>query len=362
MAWLLILNSVLFVVTLTEYLICMKYITNEYEYKNEWFNVLLSLLFTPFYSCFFIRKFSWSHIKSYLTPERRHILKYPVFTGVLYTVETVFVFYALNTVTLSYYTILRSGFIIFNIPWFKFLLKKPVTRLYYASCASLVVSHALAVGQYVYAYSADSSNSSANDVIQNTVIIFVSCFLNSAYNNMIEYSMKLHGDVISNIDFQIMFQATYFVLAAPWAVFYTVKHTPPVTAGSMTMYFFIAFGLQLYMFNKIYILNSRASIIPANILLSGLDLVRRIIQLTYSFVWFNEPFDAMIGVSLVFLGASGGLLLYQYISDYYYRSPASMSVAAARRHHILDDADAAKDTAYEMRGELEEAADAEQRV
>ena len=183
---------------------------------------------------------------------------------------------------------------------------------------------------------------------------------------MIEYSMKLHGDVISNIDFQIMFQATYFVLAAPWEVFYTVKHTPPVTAGSMTMYFFIAFGLQLYMFNKIYILNSRASIIPANILLSGLDLVRRIIQLTYSFLCFNEPFDAMIGVSLVFLGLSGGLLLYQYISDYYYRSPASMSVsasmsvAAARRHHILDDADAAKDAAYEMRGELEEAADAEQ--
>ena len=155
---------------------------------------------------------------------------------------------------------------------------------------------------------------------------------------MIEYSMARHGDVISNIDFQIMFQATYFVLAAPWAVVYTVKHTPPVTAGSMTMYFFIAFGLQLYMFNKIYILNSRASIIPANILLSGLDLVRRVIQLTYSFVWFNEPFDPVIGVSLLFLGTSGGLLLYQYISDYYYRSSSSGS-SGSRRHHILEEAE-----------------------
>jgi hypothetical protein len=157
---------------------------------------------------------------------------------------------------------------------------------------------------------------------------------------MIEYSMARHGDVISNIDFQIMFQLTYFVLAAPWAVVYTVKHTPPVTAGSMTMYFFIAFGLQLYMFNKIYILNSRASIIPANILLSGLDLVRRVIQLTYSFVWFNEPFDPVIGVSLLFLGTSGGLLLYQYISDYYYRSSSGSSGSSgSRRHHILDDDD-----------------------
>jgi hypothetical protein len=125
----------------------------------------------------------------------------------------------------------------------------------------------------------------------------------------------------------------------------------------MTMYFFIAFGLQLYMFNKIYILNSRASIIPANILLSGLDLVRRVIQLTYSFVWFNEPFDPVIGVSLLFWGASGGLLLYQYISDYYYRSSSG-----SRRHHILDDDDAAaKETASAMRGESEQA-EAEQQV
>lgn len=294
----------------------MKYITNNYDYKNEWFSVLLSLIFTPFYGCLFIRNFSWARAKAYFSPERRHVLKYPVFTGVLYTVETVFVFYALNTVTLSYYTILRSGFIIFNIPWFKFLLKKPVTRLYYASCSALVISHAFATGQYIIQYNGSGGGIGGGVVVQNTIIIFVSCFLNSAYNNLIEYAMKLHGDTMSNIDFQVMFQATYFTLASPWAVLYTVKHTPPVTATSMTMYFFIAFGLQLYMFNKIYILNTPQTIIPANILLSGLDLVRRIIQLTYSFVCFKEPFDAMIGVSLVFLGLSGGLLLYQYIRDY----------------------------------------------
>lgn len=312
MAWLLVLNSILFVGTLTEYLICMKYITNIYGYKNEWFNVLLSLVFTPFYGLFFIRNFSWQRVRAYVTaPERRRVLKYPVFTGILYTIETVFVFYALKTVTLSYYTILRSGFIVFNIPWFKYLLKKPVTRFYYASCAALAVSHAFAVGQYIVRYDGGS-------VVQNTAIIFVSCFLNSAYNNLIEYAMKLHGDTLSIVDFQAIFQATYFVIAMPWAVFYTATHAspPPITTEAITMYFFIAFGLQLYMYNKIYILNNRDSTIPANILLSGLDLIRRVIQLTYSFICFNEPFDAVIGVSLVFLGLSGVLLLYQYIRDY----------------------------------------------
>jgi hypothetical protein len=328
MTWLLVLHSVLFVGTLTEYLICMKYITNNYNYKNEWFSVLLSLVFTPFYSCFFVKSFSWERAKTYITaPERRVALKYPILTGVLYTVETLFVFYALNTVTLSYYTILRSGFIIFNIPWFRYLLKKPVTRLYYASCAALVVSHGLATTQYLLQYDGGEGggggggggSGSSSNVVQNTAIIFVSCFLNSTYNNVIEYSMSRYGDVMSNTEFQVIFQATYFILAAPWAVFYTAKQPPPVDASAITMYFFIAFGLQLYMFNKIYILNNRESAIPANILLSGLDLVRRVIQLTYSFVWFNEPFDAVIGVSLVFLGASGGLLLYQYIRDYRYR-------------------------------------------
>ena len=128
--------------------------------------------------------------------------------------------------------------------------------------------------------------------------------------------MKRYGEIMPNIDFQIIFQSTYFVLAAPLSIYYTTKNPPPINTSTVTMYFFIAFGLQLYMFNKIYILNSKQSMIPANILLSGLDLVRRVIQLTYSFVWFKEPFDATIGVSLLFLGASGGLLLYQYIYDY----------------------------------------------
>lgn len=329
MAWLLVLNSLLFVATLTEYLICMKYVNLEYDYKNEWFNVLLSLVFTPFYSCFFIHKFSWSKIKSYTTRENRHLLIYPVCTGILYTIETVTVFFALNTITLSYYTILRSGFIIFNIPWFKYLLKKPITRMYVASCTCLVVAQLVSTVQYVSKYNSNGSSGTGN-VIQNAIIVMVSCFINAAYNNLIEYSMALYGTQMQNIDFQIIFQFTYFVMAAPFAVFYTIRHTPPVTANTMTMYFFIAFGLQLYMFNKIYILNSsKHSAIPANILLSGLDLLRRVIQLTYSFVCFKEPFDTVIGISLIFLMLSAALLLYQYTSDHL------KSISASSVKHVV---------------------------
>jgi drug/metabolite transporter (DMT)-like permease len=185
----------------------------------------------------------------YIAPERRHILQYPIFTGVLYTVETFLIFWALNTMTLSYYTILRSGFIIFNIPWFKYLLKKPVSRLYYASCGSLIVSHVLVSTQYIV----HDQDNRAQNVIQNTIIIMISCFLNAAYNNIIEYSMKRYGDIMPNIDFQIIFQTTYFVLAAPLSIYYTTLNTPPINPATMTMYFFIAVGLQVYMFTPFLI-------------------------------------------------------------------------------------------------------------
>ena len=71
------------------------------------------------------------------------------------------------------------------------------------------------------------------------------------------------------------------------------------------------------MFNKIYILNNQNNFIPANILLSSLDLLRRIIQLIFSFLFFNEPFDLSVVLSLVCLGISSLLLLFEYFKEHF---------------------------------------------
>ena len=70
------------------------------------------------------------------------------------------------------------------------------------------------------------------------------------------------------------------------------------------------------MFNKIFILNNQNDFIPANILLSSLDLLRRIIQLIFSFLFFNEPFGISVVLSLICLGISSLLLLYEYFKDH----------------------------------------------
>ena len=88
MNYLLLLHCFLFVITLSEYLICMKYINNAYNYKNEWFNMLLSVFFTPFYCFLFINDINKKKLKAYFIAENREKLLFPVGTGILYTIET----------------------------------------------------------------------------------------------------------------------------------------------------------------------------------------------------------------------------------------------------------------------------------
>lgn len=303
---LLLLNCFLFVITLSEYLICMKYINYEYEYKNAWFNILLSVSLTPSYFILLIKDVNRNKLREYAKPENRIQLFYPFATGFLYTIETIMLFYALNTLTLSYYTILRSGFILFNIPFFKYLLHKKITVIYLSSCILLVISHIIIITNY-------ANTQQSASLSMNTLIIFISCFLNATYNNIIEYSVKKYK--IPNIDFQIFFQITYFLFIIGPSIYYTVQDLPPIDGLTMVLYALIALGLQMYMYNKIYILNNRNDFIPANILLSSLDLLRRIIQLLFSFLLFNEQFDKYVVLSLLFLAGSSFLLLYQYFRD-----------------------------------------------
>lgn len=309
MNFLLLMHCFLFIITLSEYLICMKYINNAYNYKNEWFNMLLSVFFTPFYCFLFVNDINRKKLKIYFSVENRSKLLFPIGTGILYTIETFLLFYALNTITLSYYTVLRSGFILFNIPWFKFLLYKKITNIYLLSCIFLIGSHILIINNYL------SNNPDDPNVLKNTIIIIVSCFINASYNNIIEFSVKKYR--IPNIDFQIIFQITYFFLIIVSSIYYTMQNLPPIDGQTLFIYFLIALGLQMYMFNKIYILNNRNDYIPANLLLSSLDLIRRIIQLIFSFLFFNEKFDTSIVLSLICLGISSLLLLYEYFKDHF---------------------------------------------
>jgi hypothetical protein len=104
----------------------------------------------------------------------------------------------------------------------------------------LIGSHALIISNYL------SNNPDDPNVSKNTLIILLSCFINASYNNIIEFSVKKYR--IPDIDFQIIFQITYFALIIIGSIYYTMQNLPPIDGQTIFIYFLIALGLQMYMF------------------------------------------------------------------------------------------------------------------
>ena len=123
------------------------------------------------------------------------------------------------------------------------MLYKKITNIYLVSCCFLIGSHALIISNYL------SNNPNDPNILRNTLIIIFSCFINSSYNNIIEFSVKKYK--IPNIDFQIIFQITYFALIIIGSIYYTMQNLPPIDGQTIFIYFLIALGLQMYMFYTI---------------------------------------------------------------------------------------------------------------
>jgi len=297
----LIINCFLYVFSLTEYLIGIKYINIEYNYKNFWFINLLNIILIPCYLILLKKE----NIKKYLLKENLKILLYPIITGILYTIESIFLYYAIDNLPLGFYVILRSSFIIFNIPLFKFLIKKKISNIYICSCILLILSYILIIKDYT-----DTDNK--NDVIKYITAIFFCSLINSIYNNLIEFSIK-NNNLLSIIEYQIIFQFTYFIIIFIPSIYYTVSNSPPINIKTFFIYTLISIGLQMYMYNKIFILNNNNSFLSSNILLGGFDLLRRIILLLFAFLFFNEKLNIYVNLSLVFFSISSLLLIYEYL-------------------------------------------------
>jgi drug/metabolite transporter (DMT)-like permease len=290
-SWVSILfHSIFYVINLSGYLILLKYIQTTYSYENFWYATLLSILLVPSYLLLFGVPAVRTRIKSY----SRMTIFFPFLAGFIYTVESLLIYYSINNLTLSYYTILRSSFVLWNIPFFIFFLKKQIRQLYYTGCLFLLVSYSIIMYEYL-----------KNDINlwKSSFSVILSCLLNTLYNILIEYSVKKYS--IDHLDFQIIFQFSYFAFAIIPSVIMTIDRPPPITTHLIGVSLLISACLQFYFYNKIIILGINNQLVPSNVLLSGLDIIRRIALLLFSFLMFGDTINSSIIVSILFfLGAS----------------------------------------------------------
>ena len=292
-----IIHSIFYVANLSSYLILIKYLEKTYTYNNFWFNTLLSIILCPLYLGYFCIKDVRNRLKNY----GKEIL-FPILAGSLYTVESILLYYSINNLNLSFYTILRSSFIIWNIPFFIFFLGKKISRIYYFGCIVLLIGYTSIIYYYLRINL---------ELWQPTTAIAFSCLLNSLYNIIIEYSVKKYS--IFNLDYQIIFQLTYFTLAIIPSIKKTMDYPPPVNINIIIISFLISVSLQVYVYNKIIILHHENDIVPSNVLMSGLDILRRIILLLFSFIMFKEEINVYIVGSIICFFISGICMFLEYL-------------------------------------------------
>ena len=225
--------------------------------------------------------------------------------GFIYTFESILLYYSVNNLNLSYYTILRSSFIIWNIPFFILLLKKKSSNLYYFGSILLIVSYVSIIYYYL---------NINYDLLKPTISILVSCLLNTCYNIMIEYSIKKYN--IYNLDFHVIFQISYFIFAMVPSLKMTLENPPPVTNEVLIISSFISICLQLYFYNKIIILENNNQFVPSNVLMAGLDLIRRLVLLLFAFIMYNDDFNIYIAISVAFFILSGIFIFWEYVKPF----------------------------------------------
>ena len=295
-----IFHSLFYVINLSSYLILIKYLENTYIYNNFWFNTLLSILLSPIYLGYFLLKDVRTRLKNY-----GKALLFPCLAGIVYTAESILLYYSINNVSLSYYTILRSSFVIWNIPFFMFFLGKKISKIYYIGCVLLLFSYSFIMYYYLRLNI---------DLLKPSMSIFISCLLNSIYNIVIEYSVKKYS--ILNVDFQIIFQLTYFCLALIPSLKQTIEYPPPLNFNIVIVSIIISICLQFYLYNKIIILHHDNDLVPSNVLMSGLDIIRRIVLLLFSFAMFKEDINLYIIGSIFCFLVSGGCMFLEYFKPF----------------------------------------------
>jgi hypothetical protein len=115
------------------------------------------------------------------------------------------------------------------------------------------------------------------------------------------------------LDYQIVFQIAYFassIIPTAMGLSKSDAGPIPVNTGLVIMYLVIAILSQLSIYNRLQILKSSGI---SNILFCGLELIRRIIILVFSFVVYMEEINTFIVVGIVLFIISGLLLLFEYV-------------------------------------------------
>jgi hypothetical protein len=296
MSYKLLIACLVFLFSSIIYLINIKIITNTYNYTNFWWITFVSMSGIPISTVISCVSPIGVSYKKYWT---ENIVRYPVCAGILYSFESVLLYYSITYVPLSTYMILRGSFIICNIPFIHFFIHMPISKYYIISSCVILISMILTL---------------MSDSNYSCYIIIATGLLTASYNILFEKATKIYK--MSSFDFQYLFQLSSFIVSIIPYIYYTVLYPPPSDLFAIANYISIGLSLQISLYAKMYIMNANIdAYISNNVLYSSLEMLRRFSIIIISLLAFNETISNIYNwFGIAFYVISSGFLLYDYIS------------------------------------------------
>lgn len=279
------------------YLINIKIITNTYNYTNFWWITLVSMSGIPIstvISCVLSINISY---KKYWT---ENIIRYPLCAGILYSFESVLLYYSITYVPLSTYMILRSSFIIWNIPFIRFFIQMPISQYYIISSCLILISITLIL---------------ISNNCHSCYIIIATGLLTASYNILLEKATTVYK--MSAFDLQYLFQLSFLIISIIPSIYYTVLYPPPSDLFAIVNYISIGLSLQISLYAKMYIMSVNIDTrVSNNVLYSSIEMIRRFSIIIISVLAFNETISNIYNwCGIVLYVISSGFLLYDYVSS-----------------------------------------------
>lgn len=290
MNYILFINLLLFIISSVGYLILLRFLDYKYQLNNFWFNNALTCILSPIYLLKII--INSNNIINFKNAFKNGSFKYILGAGILYSMESIIVYYCLISLSLFDYIIFRSSFIVWNIPLFKYFFKKKISYIYIFAVIFLLISQMILI--------------TLNTININIyTILFCTSLISSIYNCLMEYTLKTY-DVDIYI-YHTIFQFVYFISSIGESIYYS---DIPIFSLELTIiYIFISMSTQYYCYSRLIILKIENTIIPTNVLLAGLEFLRRIIIITFSCIFFKESYNIYSGI---FFCLSSFMLFYDY--------------------------------------------------
>ncbi len=292
-------HSISYVLTLCSSVVITKIFNYYYHYHDFYLTLILYSILAPLNALPFL--IVHGKRKSFM---QFNVYAYFFIPALLYAFETTLLSFTLNHMELGLYVIARTSYSIFNYVSYKYIMKRQLNKWYYVGVSLLLMSYAFIMMDY----SAQNS--------RYGMIMFLLCLgtglTTSIYNTLAELQLsklspenKLEYTLLNNV----IFQMTSFVVNIPIGTVNLNYGNPLLSDWDFIVLSILsAIGLQAYSINKFFILNDPD--VNGSMIVSSLDLVRRIVVNTVSYTVLHEPITLYNMISNVLLLLASAFLFY----------------------------------------------------